>query len=146
VAVVCLAGLQPSSAQTVEVADIRVQLFYEDSGQLSADDLTKRKDLALWNTIIGAGDAGGPARSFLVSIVLRSTPSSFLKREAVVTVTDDKKKTKVMERHFRGLLFGKDGQLVKPILVENQTCSPTTIRAVIGARTKSVTLPFECGE
>jgi hypothetical protein len=140
-----LASLAAAAAQTVQVEHIRVQLFYENSGQLS-DDLTKKKDLALWNTIIGEGDSGGPATAFLASVVLKSKPSSLVKREVVVTIMDDKKKAKVMERRFGGLSFGKDGLLVKPVLVENRTCSPTNISVSTGTSTKSVALPFECGE
>jgi hypothetical protein len=142
-AIVCLAS-EARAAEAVQIEDIRVQLFYEDSGQLSKD-LTK-KELALWNTIIGEGDSGGPARSFLASIVLRAKPNASVKGEAVVTVTDDKKKVKVMERRFSQLNFEKNGLLVKPVLVENRTCSPTSITVSVGKTTKSVALPFECGE
>lgn len=143
-AATCLPS-QARAAEAVQVEDIRVQLFYEDSGQLSKD-LTKKKDLALWNTIIGEGDSGGPARSFLASIVLRAKPNASVKGEAVVTVTDDKKKVRVMERRFSQLNFEKNGLLVKPVLVENRTCSPTSITVSVGKSTKSVALPFECGE
>src|SRR6266481_247918 len=144
-AMVCFASLSVAAAQTVHIEDIRVQLFYENTGLLS-DDFTKKKNLDLWNTTIGEGGSGGPARSFLASIVLRSKPNSFLKQEVVVTVMDDRKKVKLMERRFNGLLFDKEGQLVKPVFVENRTCSPTTISAGINKSTKQVALPFECGE
>jgi hypothetical protein len=134
-----------AETQTVHLDDIKVQLFYEDSGLLS-DDLTKKKDMALWNTIIGEGSSGGPAKSFLASIVLRSEPNSFLKQEVVVTIVDDRKKVKLMERRFGRLWFGKDGRLVKPVFVENRTCNPTTITVSIKRDSKQVTLPFECGE
>ncbi len=51
-ATIWLASLGAAAAQAVQVENIRVQLFYENSGQLS-DDLTKKKNLALWNTISG---------------------------------------------------------------------------------------------
>ena len=50
-----------ASAQPVSVENIRVQLFYERNGELS-EDITKVKDIILWNTIIGEGYAKQPAR------------------------------------------------------------------------------------
>lgn len=140
------AAVSPANAQAVQVEDIRVQLFYEHNGSLS-DDLTKQKNLSLWNTIIGEGDAKGPSSAFLVSVVLRSTPEKFVKQASVsVTIVDAKKKSKLLERRFDGLAFGKDGRTVRPVFVENRTCAPTTIVAKAGASEKSVTLPFQCGE
>jgi hypothetical protein len=135
-----------ASAQTAEIEDIRVQLFYERSGTLS-EDLTKLKKVSLWNTIIGEGDAKEPANSFLVSVEIRGKPESFSKRESIaVTVFDKAKKSMVMQRRFDGLLFGKDGLLVKPVFVENRTCAPIEITARSKSGVKTVTVPFACGE
>src|SRR5262245_25645280 len=74
--------VEPASAQAVHVEDIRVQLFYERSGKLS-EDFTKVKDVSFWNTTIGEGTAKEPANSFLVSIVLRGKPTSFVDSESI---------------------------------------------------------------
>src|SRR5665647_276349 len=66
---------QVATAQNATVEDIHVQLFYEYSGALS-DDLTKRKSLSLWNTMIGEGSSKEPANSFLVSVVVKGAPES----------------------------------------------------------------------
>jgi hypothetical protein len=135
-----------ANAQTAQIEDIRVQLFYERSGTLS-EDLTKLKKLSLWNTVIGEGDAKEPANSFLVSVDIRGKPDSFVKQESIaVTVFDKAKKTMVMQRRFDGLLFGKDGRLVKPVFVENRTCAPIEITARGKSGAKTVTVPFACGE
>jgi hypothetical protein len=135
-----------ANAQTAQIEDIRVQLFYERSGTLS-EDLTKLKKVSLWNTIIGEGDAKEPANSFLVSVEVRGKPESFNKGESIaVTVFDKAKKSMVMQRRFDGLLFGKDGRLVKPVFVENRTCAPLEITARGKSSVKTVTLPFACGE
>jgi len=65
-----------AAAQTATIEDIRVQLFYAYSGTLS-DDLTKRKDLVLRNTMIGEGGAKEPANSFLVSVVVKGQSEAF---------------------------------------------------------------------
>jgi hypothetical protein len=135
-----------AKAQPVIVEDIRVQLFYESTGKLSAD-LAKVKDVSFWNTIIGEGFAKEPANSFLVSVVLRGKPASFVNSErVVVTVFDESKKSKALQRRFRSFLFSDEGLVVKPVFVENQTCAPVRISAQSKANTKTITLPFKCGE
>jgi hypothetical protein len=136
----------PVHAQAVHVEEIRVQLFYEHSGALS-EDFAKTKDASFWNTIIGEGSAKEPANSFLVSVVLRGKPNSFVQSESVVvTVYDESKKSRVLERRFGGLAFGDDGRLVKPVFIENRTCAPIRISARSNANTKTITVPFKCGE
>jgi hypothetical protein len=138
--------VEPASAQAVNVEDIRVQLFYERSGTLS-EDFTKVKDVSFWNTIIGEGIAKEPANSFLVSVVLRGKPASFVESErVVVTVFVESKKSKVLQRRFDSFLFGDEGRVVKPVFVENQTCAPIRISARSKANTKTMTLPFKCGD
>jgi hypothetical protein len=138
--------VEPASAQAVHVEDIHVQLFYERSGVLS-EDFTKVKDPSFWNTIIGEGIAKEPANSLLVSVVLRGKPASSVQSESVVvTVFDESKKTKILERRFDRLLFGDDGRVVKPVFVENRTCTPIRISARSKTNTKTITVPFKCGE
>jgi hypothetical protein len=136
-----------AAAQNATIEDIRVQLFYEYSGALS-DDLTKRKDLALWNTMIGAGDAKQPANSFLVSVAVKGQPETFDKAAALtVSVTEDKRKRKVAEKAFSGILFGPEGKIVKAIFVMDTVCVPLTVTAKLkSGASKTVSLPFKCGE
>jgi hypothetical protein len=135
-----------AGAQTVHVEDIRVQLFYENSGVLS-EALTKIKDLTLWNTIIGEGSAKGPATSFLISVVLRGKPASFVKAErVVVTVFDESKKAKIVQRRFDSFSFDDEGRVIKPVFVEDNTCTPIRITARSKGDTKTITMPFKCGE
>ena len=56
-----------SAAPEYRISDLRAQLFFSERGTFS-DDLLKRKDLSLWNTIIGAGDAGGPSSATLLIV------------------------------------------------------------------------------
>jgi hypothetical protein len=136
-----------ATAQTATIEDVRAQLFYEYSGALS-DDLTKRKDLALWNTMIGEGDGKQPANSFLVSVAVKGQPETFDKAAALtITVTEDKRKRKIAEKAFSGILFGPEGKVVKAIFVMDQVCVPLTITAKLkSGASKSVSLPFKCGE
>ena len=137
-----------AAAQTAAIEDIRVQLFYEYSGTLS-DDLTKRKDLVLRNTMIGEGGAKEPANSFLVSVVVKGQSEAFDK-DAALTVTvamNDRRKLKVADKAFTGILFGPEGKVVKAMLVYDRVCAPLTVTAKLkSGSTKSFNLPFKCGE
>jgi hypothetical protein len=134
-------------AQNATVESISVQLFYEYDGTLS-DDLTKRQELALWNTMIGEGDAKQPANSFLVTVTVKGAPESFDKAAVLaVTVTGDKRKNKVAEKVFSGILFGSEGRVVKPLFVHDWVCAPVTVTAKLkSGSSKSFNLPFRCGE
>lgn len=134
-------------AQSATVESIGVQLFYEYSGTLS-DDLAKRKELSLWNTMIGEGDAKQPANSFLVTVTVKGAPETFDKAAALtVTVTGDKRKNKVAEKVFKGILFGSEGRVVKPLFVHDWVCVPLTITAKLkSGSSKTFNLPFQCGE
>ena len=48
------------------IAAIRAQLYYEETGAFS-DDILDRGELALWNTVIGEGDARHASNSTLVT-------------------------------------------------------------------------------
>src|SRR5262245_60499337 len=116
----------PAVAQTATIEDIRVQLFNEYDGTLS-DDLTKRQNLELRNTMIGEGDARQPANSFLVAVSVKGQPDTFDKAAAltVTVTTDDKRKSKVTEKAFgSGILFGPQGRVVKAAFVYDRVCVP----------------------
>jgi hypothetical protein len=134
-------------AQNATIESISVQLFYEYNGTLS-DDLTKRKELGLWNTMIGEGDAKQPANSFLVTVTVRGAPETFDKAAVLtVTVTGDKRKNKVAEKVFSGILFGSEGRVIKPVFVSDWVCAPLTVTAKMkSGSSKTFQLPFQCGE
>lgn len=134
-------------AQNATVESIGVQLFYESNGTLS-DDLAKRKELNLWNTMIGEGDAGQPANSFLVTVAVKGAPETFDKAAALtVTATGDKRKNKVAEKVFKGVLFGSEGRVFKAVFVHDWVCAPLTITAKLkSGSSKTFNLPFRCGE
>ena len=118
-----------------------MHLFKENTGTLSDDIVTNSP--GLWNVIIGDNQAN----SFLVSIVISGKPDSYDKNgTVVVSVFDDETKRRVVQRSFRGFLFGKDGSTYKPVLVDDLTCSRVRIVARMRAGGKSETITFKCGE
>lgn len=137
-------ALASAEAPPLTIDEIRVQLFFEDSGKLG-DDLVRTKP-TLWNTIIGEGDAGGAASSFLISVAISGKLKSG--DQVVVMVTNDVTKKAIAIRRFSKLALSTDrgGQVIKPILIENQVCNPIRITARTKASQKTVLIPFECGE
>ena len=133
-----------AAAQSLRVEQIRVQLFLEHSGKLS-DDLIRTKP-TLWNTLAGEGEAGEPASSFLISIVVTGKES---RNDAVVVrVTNSKSKKTLVSRRFTSLAWREDdrSQAVKAIFVEDRLCAPIRIVARTRSSQKIVDVPFECGE
>ena len=131
----------PAAAQQSKVESIRVHLFKENTGTLSDDIVTNNP--GLWNVIMGENQA----HSFLVSIVISGKPDSYDRDgRVVVSVFDDDAKKRVVQRSFRGFLFGKDGRTYKPVLVDYLTCSRVRIVARTQAGGKSETVTFRCGE
>ena len=139
---------QLAAAQSATVEDIRVQLFYEYNGTLS-DDLTKRKDLTLLNTMTGEGAAKQPANSFLVAVTVAGQPDTFDKAAAltVTVTTDGKRKARVAEKAFgSGILFGPEGKVVKAMFVHDSVCAPLLVTAKLkSGAAKTFSLPFKCG-
>ncbi len=137
-----------ASAQATRVEAIRAHLFYERTGVLS-DDLIANEP-ALFNVIIGGGDVKEPANAVVIAIVLGGRKDSYDDDTAVtVTVTAkgrDGKIRQLAKRSIKGLLFGAEGRLVKPIFIEDGVCAPMTVTAAAKAGSRSVTIPFMCGE
>lgn len=127
-----------------EVNRIDVRLFLNHSGTLSAP-LDDRAEL--WNTIIGAGGAGEPSTSTLVDVVVSSKPGSFEKNGYVTLVAADAKSEKVISKMKERLgVFGSDGKFHAPFLLKDTGCVPLRLTASIGGQSKTVTVPFRCGE
>jgi hypothetical protein len=145
-----LLAATPAAAQ-VAIQDIRMQLFLERSGKLSENIVGSNK--AFHNTIIGAGDAGEPAESILVTLVITgpkdSRSSDKIARDlASVTVTQKGQKgSKVLlRRAYGGFLFGETGRVHKAFWLDNATCDTLEVEVKLGRSQKKATVPFTCGE
>src|SRR5919202_6847730 len=65
-------GVKPASRKGAppppyKITGIKAMLFFEQKGTFS-DDILSRPNIALWNTVIGEGDAGIPSNSTLVLV------------------------------------------------------------------------------
>ena len=97
----------------------------------------------MWNVIIGTYQAN----SVLISVVISGKPDSYDKKGTVlVTIIDDENKKRIVQRRFTGFLFGKDGRVTKPILVDDHNCSRMRVVARTRAGVRTEIIPFKCGE
>jgi hypothetical protein len=140
----------PAHAQ-VAIDEIRAQLFLERSGKLSENLVGTRK--ALFNTVIGEGDAGEPADAILVTLGFtgaRNTKSSdkIARDLASITVRQQAKTGEriLLRRVYGGFLFGETGRIHKAFLLDNATCAPLEIEVKVGRSRKEAKLDFACGE
>jgi hypothetical protein len=130
-----------AAAQPVQVESIRAQLFKEASGTLSEDIIAA--GAGLWNAIIGDYQAN----SVLISVVVSGKPDSYdTKGTVLVTIIDDETRKRITQRRFTGLLFGNDGRVTKPILVDDHNCSRMRIVARTPTGVKTAIIGFKCGE
>jgi hypothetical protein len=143
-------GTAPASA-AVAVEDVKVQLFLERSGKLSDNIVGSKK--AFHNTIIGEGDAGEPAESVLVTLVItgpkNARSSDKIARDlASVTVTQQSRQGPkvLLRRAYGGFLFGEQGRVHKAFFVDNATCAPLEIDVKLGRSRKTAKVDFTCGE
>jgi hypothetical protein len=151
ISVLALAGLAAPAAAQVAVEDIRIQLFLERSGKLSDNIVGSKK--SFHNTVIGEGDAGEPAESVLVTLLItgpkNAKSSDKIARDlASVTVTQTSKQGPkvLLRRAYGGFLFGEDGKAHKAFMLDNATCAPLEVDVKLGRSRKTAKIEFTCGE
>lgn len=150
IALFVAAHCAPVHAQ-VAIDEIRAQLFLERSGKLSENLVGSKK--ALFNTVIGEGDAGEPADAVLVTLTFsgaKNTKSSdkIARDLASITVKQQAKTGEkiLLKRAYGGFLFGEAGRIHKAFLLDNATCAPLEIEVKVGRSRKEAKLDFACGE
>ena len=145
------AGSEPT--QTVpdfKVARIGAHLYYESTGKMSRDVLSK-PDFILWNTVIGEGSAEAPSNTTLVVVEI-SCPKEQInvpeKRKLAVKVTQGKKtlESKTLEFPF----VEATGKIHMPMFVYGYNGEPMKVTATITgqkqASTLTRTIDFRGGE
>jgi hypothetical protein len=143
-------GLWSSSAlaQEIRVGDIRAHLYLESSGKLS-DDVLIQRNPKLVNLPRGEGVFGEPVNTIVFNVQLLGAKNTQPKHaSALVNITTvnrtGQKKTET--RPLLGFVFGEDGRVNRPIVVENITCSKVEIEVKTRGAAKRANLDFECND
>jgi len=132
--------------EDVGLGKITAQLFYRDSGKLSDDLLARKEPFVGWNTIIGEGDAEGPAEDLLVTVALGGKEEAFLDEKLELWVTDEGD-GEIARRDFQGILVPYEGETVHPLWLEDVGCAGLLVfHAKFRGEEKSAYLRLDCGE
>ena len=135
------------------VAAIHAHLYYHATGKTNPTDLLDGRSHALWNTIIGEGEAREPSAAIMVLVDL--TGRWFAEREGRLRLTvTDRKKTLLDQTLELDLWFTERGKVTLPFFVCGTGCEHIEITATledlpasqVDTRTVTKTIPFECGE
>jgi hypothetical protein len=137
-----------ASAQEVRLGDLRAHLYLERSGKLS-DDLLTAKNPNLKDLPRGEGVFGEPANTLVLNVQLMGAPNTQPKHASAmvnITTTNRTGQRKIETRPLLGFVFGEDGRLNRPIVLDNITCSKVEIEVKSRAAAKRATLDFSCTE
>jgi hypothetical protein len=131
-------------AQIPKLTDLRVRLFLQHSGDLSAP-LTGREDL--WNVVSGGEGIPGPANSALVVVAVRGAPNSHVGGNVVQLLITDQRTGKLVNRMTsRAGRPGSTGESHVGFWLQPIGCEPLVLAASTEGSSISLTLPFRCGE
>jgi hypothetical protein len=143
-----LACATPAVAQDVRLGDVRAHLYLERSGKLS-DDLLAQKNAKLADLPRGEGVFGEPANTLILNVTLLGAPNTQPKHATAlvnITTTNRTGQRRTETRPLMGFVFGEDGKLNRPIVLENVTCSKVEIEVKSRGAAKRAELPFTCTE
>jgi hypothetical protein len=137
-----------------KISEVRAYLMYEENGERSKNILVG--NFALWNVIIGAGDAEGHASSTLVHVIV-STDGKEIKTNPVLqfSATSDDGKPYKYSKTFE-YIFPTEGasKVFVPFLLHDTGCQKIKLtmklveksKPTIVYQTVTKTIPFACGE
>jgi hypothetical protein len=146
---VSLAGTSTAaSAQDIRIGDIKAYLYLESSGKLS-DDILSMKSPKLMNLPRGEGLFNEPINTVIFNVGLlgaKNTQPKFATAQVNITTTNRTGQRKTEVRPILGMVFGEEGKLNRPIVLENITCSKVEIEVKTKGLSKRSSLEFECTE
>ena len=143
--------LLPFSAQTEEKKPLKldqivVRLFHNYDGTLSAPISGKT---ALWNTIIGEGDAGIPSNATLVDVIVRGQPGTF-EPNRIVSLMVTKGKDHATFAHFSQAVgvLSPGGAYHAAFLLLGTGCEELHVSVQLNVTNQRLEteIPFKCGE
>lgn len=138
-------GIVAGAAPAATLGNPSVRLWYEGTGRLS-DNIVTPRGFALWNVIIGGGDAKEHANDALFTVELRSPGEQSVRLPVLLTATTAKGKL-LARRMVSHVLTSEDGKVVLPLWVPDVGCAGRVLFvARSGSEMKKVALDFACGE
>ena len=142
--VIVLSGI--AHADTVRVSLVEVRLVYAHSGELSENVADPNRQFALWNTVIGEGDAKEPANDVLVLVHFeRIKDKQQVPPISIAAYGPGTSKPFEIRRNLAPAFI--DGTLaVEAMLLHGVTCGEFDVVAKIGKSKTTTRMKFPCGE
>lgn len=136
--------LMDAKAELIEINDIKSYLFQQHTGSF-LPALSENKDL--WNVIIGEKGISEPTSSLFVDVVITGKANSFFKNQKVKLIVRDIDSRRVLY-NFTATegSFGANGVGHVGFWLPSVGCESLTIKAIILKNSKTINLPFKCGE
>jgi hypothetical protein len=135
-------------AQDIRLADVRAHLYLERSGKLS-DDVLTMKDPRLVDLPRGEGVFGEPVNTVVLNVGLIGAKNTQPKHASAlvnITTTNRAGQRKTETRPLLGFVFGEDGKVNRPVVIENVTCSRVEVEVKTRGAAKRAVLDFTCTE
>ena len=144
-AILLAAAQFPAAPPTARLGEIRMHLFYEESGRLS-DDISPPRSFAAWNTPIGGGEAEEQADNLLVVVEVRADGQEVVNAPFRIVARGANGRV-LGERRVREAFTSEQGRTYAPLWLRDVGCAgEIRVTATLGAETKTETLTLNCGE
>lgn len=147
-------GISAQVKSNHKITEIRAHLVYEENGELSRDIL--KGDFALWNAVIGEGDAEGHSSSTLVYVIVETDGKATKTNPVLQFFATSEDGKRVNYKKTFEYLFPTEGasKTFVPFLLHDTGCQNIKMTARLvekNAPTKiyqtiSKKIPFNCGE
>jgi hypothetical protein len=132
---------QPANA---ELGEIRMHLFYEETGRLSPD-ISPPNAFTAWNTVIGEGSAEERANDLVVVVEVRARGEQNVNRP--ITITARSGRRVLGQRRFATTLTSNAGRAYLPLWLKDVSCAGTIrVDVSFGNTRRSESLELNCGE
>ena len=140
----------PAAPAAYRISAIRAFLYYHDTGTFDDRDAASGK-VALWNTIIGEGDAKAPSQTTLVQVELSGPSFSNISGTLEIVVSAEKQKLVRQKLDAGGFFAENSPRIVIPVLVHGTGCTELKIDVTFTTPDKKKLkkrgdVPFSCGE
>jgi hypothetical protein len=147
-AVAATFSIASAEAQEIRLGDLRAHLYLERSGKLS-DDLLGMREPKLKDVPRGEGVFGEPANTLVLNIQLLGAPNTQPKHATAlvnITTTNRTGQRRTETRPLMGFVFGEDGRLNRPVVLDNITCAKVEVEVKSRAAVKRAAFDFSCTE
>jgi hypothetical protein len=138
------AAATQGAAPAATLGDIRMHLFYQETGRLSPD-ISPPNEFTGWNTIIAGGSAEESAHDLLVVVEVRAQGEQNIERPLTVTARAGRRV--LAQRRFGAMLTSEAGRTYLPVWIKDAGCAGLVrIEVSFGRERKTESLNLPCGE